>query len=371
MSKLRLTPLASSLPASVPFVGPEAQERASNQTFIARLGANESAFGPSSKAVFAMGAAAPEIWKYADPENHDLCHALAAHLGVGPENIAIDAGIDTLLGVIVRLFVAPGNTVVTSDGTYPTLDYHVAGYGGNLHKVAYKNDKTDPGALIAAARETKAKLVYLANPDNPMGSWHEASALTRAFANLPEDTLLLLDEAYGEFAPDRTLPGIDVADPRIVRLRTFSKAYGMAGARVGYAIGAKETLVHFDKVRNHFGMNRVAQVGALAALRDQTWLDHVVNSTARARERLSWIAGSNGLAPLPSATNFVTIDCGQDAAFATAVKDALLANRIFVRMPFASPGNRCIRIGAGTPADLDHLARALPIALDQARATIG
>ena len=318
-----------------------------------------------------MGAATPEIWKYGDPENHDLRHALADHHGVATTNIAVDAGIDTLLGVIVRLFVGPGDGVVTSDGTYPTLDYHVAGFGGILHKVPYQKDKTNPSALIAKAAETGAKLIYLANPDNPMGSWHEASALPRAFGAIPDDAILLLDEAYGEFAPDKTLPPLDMDDRRVIRLRTFSKAYGMAGARVGYAIGAAETLVHFDKVRNHFGMNRVAQVGALAALRDTAWLDHVVNSTARARERLSWIAGSNGLAPLPSATNFVTIDCGAGPELATALKDALIARGIFIRMPFAAPGNRCIRIGAGTPADLDHLARALPLALADARAIIG
>lgn len=355
----------------MPFVGPEAQERALNQPFTARLGANESAFGPSSKAVLAMGAATAEIWKYGDPESHDLRHALANHLDVGADNIAVDAGIDTLLGVIVRLFVSPGDGVVTSDGTYPTLDYHVAGFGGILHKVPYQNDKTNPAALIERATETGAKLIYLANPDNPMGSWHEASALTKAFEAIPDDTILLLDEAYGEFAPDRTLPRIDITDPRIIRLRTFSKAYGMAGARVGYAVGAAKTLVHFDKVRNHFGMNRVAQIGALEALKDQAWLDHAVSSTARSRERLSWIAGSNGMSPLPSATNFVTIDCGEGPEFATALKDALVARGIFVRMPFAAPGNRCIRIGAGTPSDLDHLARALPAAMEAARATIG
>ncbi|MEL7460824.1 MAG: pyridoxal phosphate-dependent aminotransferase [Pseudomonadota bacterium] len=371
MNDPRLTPLAAALPATAPFVGPEAQERAQNQAFIARLGANESAFGPSSKAVLAMGAATPDIWKYGDPENHDLRVALAEHHGVGPEHIAVDAGIDTLMGVIVRLFVGAGEAVVTSDGTYPTLDYHVTGHGGVIHKVPYQNDKTNPAALVAKAIETGAKLIYLANPDNPMGSWHEATALTRAFADLPEHAILLLDEAYGEFAPDRTLPPVDTADRRILRLRTFSKAYGMAGARVGYAIGAAETLVHFDKVRNHFGMNRVAQVGALAALKDRAWLDHVVNSTARARERLSWIAGSNGLMPLASATNFVTVDCGAGPDFAAAVKDALIARGIFIRMPFAPPGNRCIRIGAGTPADLDHLARALPLALQDARAIIG
>jgi len=156
----RLTPLAASLPASVPFVGPETQERARNQPFIARLGANESVFGPSPKAIAAMQKAASETWMYADPESHDLRHAIAAHHDIDPAHIMVGEGIDT------------GDAVVTSAGAYPTFNYHVAGYGGDLHTVPYAGDFEDPDRLIAKAQEVHAKLIYFANPDNPMGSWH-------------------------------------------------------------------------------------------------------------------------------------------------------------------------------------------------------
>ena len=181
------TPLVASLPATVPFVGPEAQERARMRPFRARIGANENVFGPSPKAIAAMAEAAGEGWKYGDPESHDLRQALAAKHGVNPENIVVGEGIDGLLGYLVRLIVEPGVTVVTSRGAYPTFNYHVAGYGGELHMVPYRDDREDPQALIDKAREVNASLVYIANPDNPMGTWHEARVLEEMIAALPED----------------------------------------------------------------------------------------------------------------------------------------------------------------------------------------
>ena len=187
-------------------------------------------------------------------------------------------------------------------------------------------------------------------------------------ADLPEGCLLVLDEAYVEFAPAGAVPEIDVSDPRVVRMRTFSKAYGLAGMRVGYAIGERGVIRGFEKIRNHFGMSRVSQAAAMAALADAGWVATVRERVEAARGRIGEIARANGLEPLPSATNFVTIDCGADAAFARAVLDGLVADGIFVRMPFAAPGNRCIRISAGMPGDLELLAEAMPKALAAARA---
>lgn len=363
----RLTALAASLPATVPFVGPETQERDRNSVFKARLGANENVFGPSPRAIEAMQKAAQDLWMYADPENHDLRHALADHHGIDADNIMIDAGIDTLLGVLVRLLIGAGDAVVTSAGAYPTFNYHVAGFGGVLHQVPYTGDYEDPERLIAKAKEVGAKLIYLANPDNPMGSHHAAQTITRLIANVPDGALLILDEAYIEFAPEDAAPKWEPDDPRVIRMRTFSKAYGLAGARVGYAVGAKPLITAFNKVRNHFGMNRASQAGALAALEDQSWLQNIQSSVATARETIGRIALKNGLIPLPSATNFVAIDCGQDGAFARKVLTELVSRGIFVRMPFVAPQDRCIRISCGTSADLAHFEAALPQALAAAR----
>lgn len=366
----RLTPLAAALPASVPFVSPDAQERAQGFPFRARIGANESVFGPSPRAVEAMARAAPDAWKYGDSECHDLRHALAQHHEIPAENILVGEGIDGLLGYLVRLTVGPGNPVVTSDGAYPTFNFHVTGFGGTLHTVPFRDDREDLPALVARAAETGARLIYFSNPDNPMGSWHDSAAVADAIAQVREGCVLILDEAYADFAEAPVSPPIDPGDTRVIRMRTFSKAYGLAGLRVGYAIGDAALIAAFHKVRNHFGVGRVAQAGALAALQDQEWLARVLHLTAAARLRIATIARSCDLSPLPSATNFVTVDCGGTAELARAVLLGLGEQGVFVRMPFAAPGNRCIRIGCGTDDDLDLLEQALPRALDAARAKV-
>lgn len=358
-----LTPLAARLPASVPFVGPEAQERQMASPFRARLGANESLFGPSPKAVQAMQDAVSEVWKYADPENHDLKATLAIHHGVGAENIAIGGGIDGLLGLICRLTLEPGTPVVTSLGAYPTFNFHVAGFDGQLIRVPYRGDHEDPQALLDAARAHGARLIYLANPDNPMGSYHPAAVIEDMVANLPAHSLLLLDEAYSDLAPPDAIPTIPANHPQVIRLRTFSKGYGMAGARVGYAITHPDLARAFDKVRNHFGMGRISQIGALAALQDQAWLEQVRGHIAHARARVGQIARDNGLSPLPSATNFVTVDCGRDGDYARTILRETIARGVFIRMPGVAPLDRCIRISLGDDAALDILAEVLPQAI--------
>ncbi len=367
MRRPHQTPLAQTLPATVPFVGPEALERSRGRGFATRIGANESIFGPSPRVIDAIRAAASEAWMYGDPESYDLRHALSTRYGIDAGEVVVGEGIDGLLGYLVRLYVSEGDAVVTSDGAYPTFNYHVAGFGGVLTKVPYRDDKEDPEALLKAASDTGAKLIYLANPDNPMGSWHSRGVIDDMIADLPSGCLLLLDEAYVEFAPDNAVPVIDTSNPQVVRMRTFSKAYGLAGMRAGYAIGEADVIRGFEKVRNHFGMSRVSQAAALAALSDEDWLATVKREVAASRARLSEIAGDSGLKALPSATNFVTIDCGRDGDFAKAVLEQLIARDIFVRMPFASPGNRCIRVGCGAKADMDLFAQALPIALEAAK----
>jgi histidinol-phosphate aminotransferase len=126
---------------------------------------------------------------------------LPAHHGIAMENIVVGEGIDGLLGYLVRLLVTEGDAVVTSDGAYPTFNYHVAGFGGVLHKVPYSGDQEDPQALIAKAAEVDAKLIYFANPDNPMGSWHDAATVQGMIDALPEGTVLALDEAYCRHRP--------------------------------------------------------------------------------------------------------------------------------------------------------------------------
>jgi histidinol-phosphate aminotransferase len=316
-----------------------------------------------------MQASVNEIWKYGDPKSHNLRNALAARHNIDQSNFVVGEGVDGILAYAAHLLVAPGDAVVTTLGAYPTLNYFVAGRGGGLHTVPYgADDRQDPDALLAKAREVDAKIIYMVNPDNPSGTWHSAARIEAMIEQMPNGCLLLLDEAYIELAPEGTGPTVAADDQRVIRLRTFSKAYGLAGARIGYAIGATEVIGAFDKIRNHFGIGRTSQIGALAALEDESYLQSVQAKMVIARQTLSDIANANGLVPLPSATNFVTIDCRRDAAFAHAVLAELLKHDIFARMPGAPPLDRCIRVSCSSPVDLEVFREALPKALSAAAA---
>ena len=350
------------LPATIPFVGPEAIERRVGQAFDVRVGANESAFGVSPKAAEAMRAAIASISWYGDPEGHELRVALAEHHGVDHREVCLGAGIDELLGFVVRMLTEPGTPVVTSAGAYPTFNYHVSGVGARLVTVSYRDDHEDPDALAATMREAGAPLVYFSNPDNPMGTWHDAARVRAFIGALPESAVLALDEAYMEFAPTGTDWPMEPDDPRVLRLRTFSKAHGMAGARIGYCVGHRDLVTGLNKIRNHFGVSRIAQAGALASLRDAEFVDGVIAEVAKGREEYARLAESLGLVPLRSATNFVAIDVGGGDRARALLKE-LEARGVFVRMPGVAPLDRCIRITVGTAPERAALAALLPGAL--------
>lgn len=359
MSRPPFTPTIAALPKLVPFVGPEAMERARGRPFRARLGANESVFGPSPKAISVMRDAAAGNWMYSDPESYELRAAIAAHHSVPIEAVVVGEGIDGLLGLTCALFLTQGSNVVTTDGSYPTFNFHVMAHGGKVHAVPMRAFHEDVPHLIETAKATSAPVIYVSNPNSPMGTWWTAEEIDAFVSALPPETLLILDEAYCETAPAGTVPAIDVSNPQVVRYRTFSKAYGLAGARIGYALGEPTTIAAFDKVRNHYGINRVGQLGARAALLDQDYLNSAVAKISAARERIAAIAIENGLKPLPSAASFVAIDCGSDGAFATRVLQGLLERDVFVRKPVASGLEQFIRVSCGRDEDLDVFANAL------------
>jgi histidinol-phosphate aminotransferase len=278
---------------------------------------------------------------------YELRAALAMHHQVSMDNICLSAGVDDLLGLTVRMLVTPGVPVITSLGAYLTFAYHVAGFGGELIRVPYKDDHIDLEAVAAAAHAHQAPLVYLANPDNPMGTWHDADAVRASIAALPASTVVIIDEAYIEFAPEQTTWPIAEDDSRVIRMRTFSKAHGMAGVRIGYAVAAPHLITGFAKIRNHFGVSRMALAGALASLHDADFVASVAAEVARGREEYYDLARRHNLAVVPSATNFVAIDMGADGAQARAMLALLEQRGVFVRMPGVAPMDRCIRVSVG------------------------
>jgi histidinol-phosphate aminotransferase len=277
----------------------------------------------------------------------------------------VGAGIDDLMGLTVRAFVPPGGVAVTSRGTYPTFEYHVAGYGGKIERVDYRADGTlDLDGLLARVRETDASLVYLANPDNPSGTFLPGDEITRFYEALPRGVVLFLDEAYVEFAGDAKLLPLAFED-RIIRARTFSKVYGLAGARVGYALTSQQNVETFQKIRLHFGVNRNAQVGALAALHDEAFAHYVIEETARGRDEYYALAEELGLPWLRSATNFVCLDLGSERR-ATQILGELFERGVWIRKPGAPPLDRFIRVSVGTPPMRASFAEALRAVLAEA-----
>ncbi len=362
--RLPYTPILAGLPPLVPFVGPEALERERGGPFRARLGANESAFGISPVARRAGMAALERMSWYADPENHELRAALAAANGVAPDNIAIAIGIDDLLGLAVRAFAAERCAVMTA-GSYPTFAFHVAGFGARLITVPYRDDRVDLDGLLAAAMANDATLLYVANPDNPAGTWREAADVQRLIERLPPGVVLLLDEAYAEFAPAAAIPPAGLLGANVLRLRTFSKAHGMAGGRVGYAVCTAEAWQVFEKIRHHYGMNRIAQEVALASLGDPDFITGVVAAVEAGRREYARIAAEHGLTVLESGTNFVNFDTGASAR-ADALLDALIRHGVFVRKAKAPPLDRTVRITVGRPDERAVLAEVLGAALADA-----
>ncbi|MBC5810899.1 MAG: aminotransferase class I/II-fold pyridoxal phosphate-dependent enzyme, partial [Candidatus Eremiobacteraeota bacterium] len=293
----------------------------------------------------------------------DLRDALAARHGCSPDNIVVGAGIDDLLGLAVRAYCAPGEAAVTTLGSYPTIVYHLDGYGARTVALPYAYDgRVRLDELLERARTTDAKLLYLANPDNPSGSFLPRAEIERALEALPPRTLFVLDEAYADFVGPGDLLA-DVIDPRLVRMRTFSKAFGLAGARIGYAIGSRELAATFNKIRLQYNVNRTAQAGALAALCDEAFLDGVKAEVARGRRELEDLGRRLGLATLPSLTNFVCFDLGTRER-AEAMVAALMKAAVFVRKPGAPPLDRCVRVTIGTAAERALFADRFSAALE-------
>ncbi len=354
----RFTPIVDALPKGFPFTAPERLERDRDRPLELRLGANESAFGVAEGVRGAMAAALEQIAWYGDPESLELRDAIARRHGVRPENVSVGAGIDDLLGLAVRVLLEPGAAGVGPAGGYPMFAFHVAGYGGCLEAVPYRDDRCDLAGLAAAVRRHHARLVYVANPDNPSGSALPTAELAAFVEELPADAVLLLDQAYAELAPAEAAETLPVDGGRVIHFRTFSKAFGLAGARIGYALASASIVAAFDKVRAHFAVNRVAQAGALASLRDRDFPERVRAMNAEGLADYAALGLELGAPTLPSATNFALFDFGT-AKRAGAVLAALLERGVFVRKPPVPPLDRCVRVSVGAPEERRRFADVL------------
>ena len=317
-----------------PFPGRQALERRLGHTLPHQLGSNEGLDMPHQALTEALGAPVAELARaYGDAQAHYLRQQLAEQLGTSHDTLLVDAGADSLIALTLRALCDTGTTVITSAGTYPTFRYFAEGHGCRLVEVDYHQAPgqlaPDVDALLQAAWLHHAGLVYLANPDNPSGHCLASAEIAYLVDHLPPTCHLLLDEAYHEFRPDQS----DSTPMRgVVRLRTFSKAHGLAGLRIGYAIAAPEMLEVMYKVRIHYAVSSVAQAAAAVVLTHIDEVERHVRSVIERREQLAAQLQTWGAEVLPSATNFVAIRM-PGAESALEAQQALLADGVIIHRP--------------------------------------
>lgn len=287
---------------------------------LLNLALNENSLGSSPAVAAAVAAALPQLHRYPPTFSDALRQALARRHGVGADRFLVGNGIFELLGLITQAFVAEGDEVVIPTPSFGWYAISARAAGARIVAVPLAAHAIDLDA-VAAAVTPATRLVWLCNPHNPMGSLVAAGAIRRLLERLPADVAVVLDEAYAEYARPADLPDsahwID-EHPNLIVLRTFSKAFGLAGLRVGYAIASPPAVRELGKLKSPPNVNSLAQVAALAALGDEDFLRRSVATVHEAARAYAGFCAARGLGYVPTHANFVMIDLGQDGDAAAA-----------------------------------------------------
>lgn len=336
-----------------------------------KMASNENPFGPSAMAVKAMQAVLSESNFYPDNDAGELRQRLSEIHKVEPEQVVPTAGSTALLGIVARTLLSPGLNAITSERSFIVYPIATQAAGGRLIRVPTLNDGFDLNA-IAAAVDRHTRIIYIANPNNPTGTFIPAPELDRFLDRMPEHVIVILDEAYYDFAQDfAAIRGVDYSHAldyvkqgrKVVVLRTFSKAHGLAGVRVGYGIGPSELMSYFARMRTTFSVSAVAQAAAMAALDDHAHIRKTIRNNSEQAERLMAKMTDLGFHPIPTWGNFIYCDLGDDAA---AVAKRLQAEGVIVRPlgPWGAPN--AIRITIGTPEQNDIFLNAFRKVMERA-----
>jgi len=328
---------------------------------VIKLASNENALGPSPKALVALKRSAADLHRYPDSTCRDLRARLARALKVAPESLVFGNGSDELIVLALRAFIDPGDEVVVASPTFLIYEQQARACGAAVTVVPLKDFRYDLVAM-AAAVTPNTKLVFIANPDNPTGTYVTKRELDAFLRHLGPETIVFLDEAYYEFveAPDypRTLPY--VKDRPVIVTRTFSKAYGLAGLRVGYGVAQPSLVAAMNAVREPFNVNSLAQAAAAAALADTAFLARTRRLIQEGRRYLVKEFDALRLRHVPSVTNFLLIQLGPRSS---EVARALLSRGVIVREMSAWKLSGCIRVTLGTMAENRRFIQELKIAL--------
>ncbi len=329
-----------------------------------KMASNENPFGPSPRAVEAMRTAASEANFYPDNNVSELRLRLADMHGVGVEQIAVTDGSTGLLGIMARALLGPGKNAITSARSFIIYPLATRATGAELIETPTRDDGYDLDA-IAAAVNRDTRLIFIANPNNPTGTMVEAPAIDALLDRLPKHVIVALDEAYCDFGVDFAVErgveyshGMEYVRRRknVVVLRTFSKAHGLAGVRVGYGIGPAELMRYFSRLRTTFSVSSIGQAAALAALDDKEHIRRTVENNRGGAEWLSARLREMGYRPVPTWANFIFFDAGEDAG---ALAKRIEAEGVIVRPmgPWGIPN--AIRVTIGTPEQNQIFVNAL------------
>jgi histidinol-phosphate aminotransferase len=323
-----------------------------------KLASNENPLGPSPKAVAAITAALAGLHRYPDGSAFYLKRRLAERLGVTPDELLVGNGSNEIIELVVRTFLRPREEAVMADQAFVIYRMVVQAAGG-LPRVVPLRDFTHDLEAIAEAVTPRTRLVFLANPNNPTGTIFRRPAWEAFLRAVPRHVIVVADDAYAEFVDDPEYPDTirerGAGERPVVTLRTFSKLYGLAGLRVGYAVAPATVIDAIGRVRQPFNVNALALVGALAALDDE---EHVRRTLAVNREGMGYLTEafrSLGLASVPSAANFVLVEVGQGGR----VYQALLREGVIVRPMDAYGFPRHVRVTIGLPEENRRLVEAL------------
>ena len=336
---------------------------AEEQPRLIRLDSNENPYGPSPRALEAMRRAISSTNSYPDDDSTALRNGLATHHAVPAEQVLVTAGSTGMLSLLCHIMLAPGLNAVTSERSFIVYSMAVQAVGARLIETPMREDRFDLGAILDAITE-ETRLVFVSNPNNPTGTVLEAAEVDRFLAEIPGHVVVVLDEAYHDyasyFAVQRKIEYSHSLDQlksgaSVVVLRTFSKAHGLAGLRIGYGIGPEELMTYCARMRDTFSVSSIAQAAALAALGDHNYVTRVVSTNAAQAQVVGVGLSELGYRVVPTSANFLYCDVGEDAA---TVADRLREQGVSVRPMGMWGAPNCLRVSVGTAEQNQFLLNA-------------
>ncbi|RUM88061.1 MAG: histidinol-phosphate transaminase [Thermodesulfatator sp.] len=332
---------------------------------VYKLASNENPLGPSPRALEALGQALNQVHHYPEASYRTLRQALGDRFGVSPEKIVLGNGSNEILELLLRALVSPGEEVLMSNPSFLMYEKLAQAAGARLQKIPLRAKRHDLKAFLEATTP-RTRLIFLDHPHNPTGSVLTAEELENFLRALPAGVLVVLDEAYGEFVREpRAARGIELfkSGYAVAVLRTFSKAYGLAGLRIGYGFLPEDLARVLNALRQPFNVNVLAVVAAEAALADEEHLRRTQELTWEGLDYLSQELSALGLKPYPSQANFLLVECGRPAR---PLYEALLQRGIIVRSMEAYGFPEALRISVGLPEENRALVAALREVLREA-----